>query len=109
MDLVVAWRVSLLTHQSREDPDAPCTVFFTPDQWKALWVRTGAEGIPEDQDEPTLREATRTVATLGGFLGRKSDGEPGAQALWKDLQRLDDITDMFCIMLERARSGRAPP
>ncbi|WP_338072305.1 IS4 family transposase [Halorhodospira halochloris] len=109
VDLVVAWRVSLLTHQSREDPNAPCTVFFTPDQWKALWVRTGAEGIPEDNDEPTLREATRTVATLGGFLGRRSDGEPGAQALWKGLQRLDDITEMFCIMIERARSGRAPP
>ncbi len=109
VDLVVAWRVSVLTHQSREDPDAPCTVYFTPEQWKALWVRTGAKAIPEDQDEPTLREATRTVATLGGFLGRKGDGEPGAQVLWKGLQRLDDITHTFCLTLEMVRSGRAPP
>jgi len=109
VDLVVAWRVSLLTHHSRQDPDAACTVYFAPEQWKALWVRTGAEVIPDDADEPTLREATRRVAQLGGFLGRKSDGEPGAQTLWKGLQRLDDCTEMFCIMLERARSGRLPP
>ncbi len=34
----------------------------------------------------------RMVAELGGFLGRKGDGEPGAQTLWRGLQRLDDIT-----------------
>ncbi|MFP4183674.1 MAG: IS4 family transposase [Halorhodospira sp.] len=109
VDLVVAWRVSLLTHQGREHPDAPCSVYFSTEQWKALWVRTGAEQIPEDTDEPTLHEAMRRVAQLGGFLGRKSDGEPGAQTLWKGLQRLDDITDMFRIMLEMAQSDRIPP
>jgi hypothetical protein len=35
------------------------------------------------------------VAQLGGFLGRKSDGPPGAQTLWRGLQRLDDITAAF--------------
>lgn len=34
----------------------------------------------------------RMVATLGGFLGRKGDDEPGAQTLWLGLQRLDDIS-----------------
>jgi hypothetical protein len=24
----------------------------------------------------------RLIASLGGFLGRKSDGEPGAKSLW---------------------------
>jgi len=109
VDLVVAWRVALLTHQAREHPDAPCSVYFSQAQWKALWVRTGAEAIPADADEPTLREAMRRVAQLGGFLARKGDGEPGAQTLWKGLQRLDDITDMFRIMLEMANPGRPPP
>jgi len=38
------------------------------------------------------------VAVLGGFLGRKSDGEPGTQTLWLGLQRLDDIAEMWKIM-----------
>jgi hypothetical protein len=39
------------------------------------------------------------VASLGGFLGRKSDGEPGTQTLWLGLQRLDDITEMWKISI----------
>lgn len=109
VDMVVAWRVFLLAHQGREDPDAPCSVYFSEAQWKALWVRTGAPEIPSDDDEPTLREAMRRVAQLGGFLGRKSDGEPGTQTLWKGLQRLDDITDMYRVMLDMMRAGRTPP
>ncbi len=40
------------------------------------------------------REAVRMVGSLGGFLGRKSDGEPGTKTLWLGLERLDDITSM---------------
>ena len=34
-------------------------------------------------------------AQLGGFLARKSDGEPRTQTLWRGLQRMDDITAAF--------------
>ena len=37
----------------------------------------------------------RTIAQLGGFLGRKSDAEPGTETLWKGLQRMDDIAAAF--------------
>ena len=33
----------------------------------------------------------RMIATLGGFLGRKADGEPGVKTIWRGLRRLDDI------------------
>ena len=46
------------------------------------------------------------VATLGGFLGRKSDGEPGTQTLWLGLQCLDTITAMWKIL---AQPAHAPP
>lgn len=49
---------------------------------------------------PTLREAIRRVAGLGGFLGRKSDGEPGTQTLWIGLQRLDDIVTMWRVITD---------
>jgi hypothetical protein len=95
IDLVVAWRIAHLTKLGREVPEVPCTVYFEEAQWQALVVFV-TQGPPPAQP-PTLREAVRMVATrLGGFLGRKSDGEPGAQSLWRGLQRLDDITEMWC-------------
>jgi hypothetical protein len=33
----------------------------------------------------------RMVATLGGFLGRKRDGEPGLKTLWIGMARLADF------------------
>lgn len=46
--------------------------------------------IPPEKP-PTLNVTLRTVAKLGGFLGRIGDGEPGPQTLWRGLQRLNDI------------------
>jgi Transposase Tn5 dimerisation domain/Transposase DNA-binding len=39
----------------------------------------------------TVREFVRGVARLGGFLGRKGDGEPGVRSLWRGYQRLQDM------------------
>lgn len=39
----------------------------------------------------TVREFVRGVAKLGGFLGRKTDGQPGVRALWRGYQRLQDM------------------
>ncbi len=50
---------------------------------------------------PSLREAVRMTASLGGFLGRKSDGEPGTQTLWLDLQRPDELAAMCLVMSGR--------
>lgn len=99
IDMVVAWRVFHLTKLGRETPDVPCTVFFEDAEWKALYsfIRQNP-ALPEQP--PTLREAVRMVASLGGFLGRKGDGEPGTQSLWIGLQRLDDITAMWKYMAQ---------
>jgi hypothetical protein len=39
----------------------------------------------------TVRDFVRGVASLGGFLGRKSDGDPGVKTLWRGYQRLQDL------------------
>lgn len=103
IDLVVAWRVFYITKLAREQPDAPCSVCFEPDQWKALLVR--CKGDPNPTLEPTLRQAVRMIAALGGFLGRKSDGEPGTQTTWRGLQRLDELTHVYRTLSNQ----RAPP
>jgi hypothetical protein len=97
IDLVVAWRIYHLSKIGRENPQAPCTVYFDEADWKALAVFTTRK-LPAPNQVPTMREMIRRVATLGGFLGRKCDGEPGTQTLWLGLQRLDDIRAMWLAM-----------
>lgn len=99
IDMVVAWRIVHLTKLGRETPDVPCTVFFEDAEWKAL--NTYITQNPTTPDQPlSLRDAIRMVASLGGFLGRKSDGEPGTKSLWIGLQRLDDLTAMWKILIK---------
>jgi hypothetical protein len=90
IDLVVAWRIVHLTKLGREQASLPCTVYFQDHEWKALYCFIARRPDPP-AEVPSLRDAMRAVASLGGFLGRAGDGEPGAKALWIGLQRLDDI------------------
>jgi hypothetical protein len=104
IDMVVAWRIYHLLKLGREVPDAPCTVFFEEAEWKALYLFVN-KTLPSDDDKPTLREAIRMIASLGGFLGRKSDGEPGTTTLWRGLQRLEDIAATYVFFLPYLKSG----
>ena len=97
IDMVVAWRIFHLTKLGRETPDVPCSVFFEEAEWKALYCFVRQDPKPPDQP-PTLKEAVRMVAGLGGFLGRRSDAEPGTKSLWLGIQRLDDIAATWKFM-----------
>jgi len=97
VDMVVAWRVYHLAMLGRQAPELPCTVFFSEEEWKALCCYTSQSPVAPEQP-PTLGQAMRLVGTLGGHLGRKSDGPPGTQTLWRGLQRLDTATKMYVIL-----------
>jgi hypothetical protein len=96
VDMVVAWRIYYLTMLGREVPELPCTVFFKDIEWKALCCYVKKTPVPPEKP-PSLREAIFMVGGIGGHLGRKSDGFPGTQALWRGLQRLDTATEMYAI------------
>ena len=104
IDLVVAWRVMHLSKLGRETPEIPCSVFFEEAEWKALVCHQQRSPNPPETP-PTLGEAMRMVAKLGGFLGRKGDGHPGATVLWRGLNRLADITETFSIFHPSIPSG----
>jgi hypothetical protein len=107
IDLVVAWRVYHMTKLGREVPDVPCTVFCEEDEWKALTSfilrRPIVDGTP-----PTARQYVRMVASLGGFLGRKCDGEPGTKSIWLGQQRLDDIKVTYRYFVPQLRPPPVP-
>jgi len=97
IDMVVAWRIFHLAKLGRETPDVPCTVFFEEAEWKAL-VAYITQNPKPPETPPTLREAMRMVGSLGGFLGRNGDGEPGTKSLWLGIQRLDDLSSMWKLL-----------
>ena len=78
-----------LTQLGRETPDIPCDAYLSEEEWIALHAYV--KRTPPAADPPSLRDAVRMIAKLGGLLGRKSDGEPGATTMWRSLERLSDI------------------
>ena len=104
IDLVVAWRILYLTKLGRETPDLPCSVFFEEAEWKALYCYLDKTPIPPETPPP-LGEAMRRLAKLGGFLGRKGDGHPGATTLWRGFDKLYYLTGVFLIFHPAMPSG----
>jgi hypothetical protein len=96
---VVAWRLLYMTYVARIEPNLPCTAVLEEDEWKALFVVGSRRAEPVPEKAPTVREAVRRVAMLGGFLGRRGDGEPGIQSIWTGFRRLMDFT----LALQRLR------
>ena len=101
----VAWRVLWLTYLARAEPEAPCTLAVSAEVWPVLWRHTHPSQ-PLPATPPTLREAVRAIAQLGGFLGRRGDGEPGVQTIWRGLRRLDDF--VLAWRLARQPDARSP-
>lgn len=94
---VIAWRILYASMLARALPDVPCTVLLEEEEWQALYCTIHNRPTPP-ASPPTLRTAVRWIGKLGGFLGRKGDGEPGVSVLWKGFERLVDLSNMYRIM-----------
>ena len=88
--LVVSWRLARLVKLGRTHPDLEASALFTETEWKGAYI-LAKKAIPKKP--PTTRELVRQIAMLGGFLGRKGDGEPGVKTLWFGMQRLRDFVE----------------
>jgi hypothetical protein len=83
---IVAWRILYLTKLGRECPDLPCDVVFTEEEWKSICViRLGPQGLAK---KPSLQEVILMIAHFGGYIGRRSDGPPGPEVMWRRMQCL---------------------
>jgi hypothetical protein len=85
--MVVSWRIARLMRVGRTCPELDASLFFAPDEIHGAHVLCKKA---RPKKPPTLNQMIRMVGSLGGFLGRKSDGEPGAKTLWIGMQRVMD-------------------
>lgn len=83
---IVAVRILRLTYLARQEPTGDGRVELTEAEWAVLVAQ-----MPALREEPTTRTVLRAIASLGGFIGREGDGEPGAKALWQGWRRLTDL------------------
>jgi hypothetical protein len=83
---VVAARVLDLRWRRDAAPEADAGTAATPQEIALVRKATRFRG-----SHLTVRAFVDGVAKLGGYLGRRGDGPPGWQTLWRGYQRLADM------------------
>jgi len=100
---VIAWRVLYATMLSRAAPDLSCLALLNEAEWQALYCAIHNTTILPPTP-PSLNQAVRWIAQLGGFQNRKGDGYPGVTVIWKGFQHLSDLTYMYLVFRPRPTS-----
>jgi len=91
---IISVRILGMTYLARQKPETPCTEFMEEQEWKVLYcIANKTSKVPTTI--PTMKEAVAYLAKLGGFLGRKGDGEPGAKVIWKGLNELNIVLEHY--------------
>jgi hypothetical protein len=92
LDMVVAIHLMAMLSLSRIEPEAPASRCLDARQIRILCRCLPGKKI--QPEELNMKLAVRVIAKWGGFLGRKNDGEPGAQVLWRGMQKLHAIAEV---------------
>lgn len=99
--LVVAWRVAHLMRLGRTCPDLDAALFFDRDEIEAAYLLH--DKTPPEQ--PRLNDVLRQIARVGGFLARKSDGEPGVKTIWLGMKDVHVAVKTMRLLRQRDHPG----
>lgn len=80
---IVSVRLLQLKAVARSEPNRPAKQLVPK-----LWIDVLQTLRRRPRQSWTVRQFYRELAGLGGFLGRKHDGEPGWQTIWRGFDRL---------------------
>jgi hypothetical protein len=94
INLVVAWRIMLMTLLGREAPELPPEILFSDLEIKVLKAYAKKKEL---QAPDCLGSMVKLVAKIGGYLGRKSDPPPGHQLLWEGYSKLQLMCEGFAL------------
>ncbi len=86
--MIIAWRILFVTMVGRAAPNVACDCVFSQEEWETTYVVLNKKKPPVEP--PTLNEMIIMVASLGGYLNRKSDPPPGIKALWLGLRNMQE-------------------
>jgi len=96
---VVAVRIFQMRTALEVQPNAPAEQIATVAEIQVVRIF-----LKHQASTFTIREFVRGVAKMGGFLGRRGDGEPGVLTLWRGYQRLQDMLLGYHLQASAPRS-----
>jgi transposase Tn5 family protein len=82
---------------ARAVPEMPCSVLLAIEEWQALYGAIPHGPTPPERP-PSLGQAVRWMAQLGGLVGRRRHDQPGAETWWRGFQHLTDFTRVYRIL-----------
>jgi len=94
INLVIAWRIMLMTRLGREVPELPAEVLFSDLEIKVLSAYAKKKGL---KAPALLGEAVRLTARIGGYLGRANDPPPGDELMWNGYTQLQLLCEGFAL------------
>lgn len=97
---LLAVRLLALRDLSRAAPDMLASKVIGTEMLEALCLRYRL-----DAPRLKLSEFWRRAAMLGGFLGRKSDGLPGWQTIWRGWLKLIDYAEGIAMIRQLHKCG----
>ena len=89
--LIIAWKIHNLTMMNRRFPEEPAVRVFTEREIQIIYLMSKKK--KQGKQKGTLGELVRMLAMMGGFLGRKSDGDPGIKNIWRGYRKLVDYVE----------------
>ena len=92
----VAMRIVRMTYLSRTQPQAAATLELSPSEIQATILLRQPKGIRASA-QPTIAQAVRWIADLGGYTGKSSGGPPGPLVIARGLHRIEPVA----LLIER--------
>ena len=102
----VAVRVERIKYLARTSPNVPASVELSGHEIRALILlkrkyKKRTETIPDAM--PTIAQAARWIADLGGYTGKSSGGPPGSITIRRGLERVKNGVEAVLAMREAGK------
>lgn len=94
INLVIAWRIMLMTLLGREAPELPAEVLFSNIEIEVLTAYSKKKRLTMPL---MLGDTVRLVARIGGYIGRNHDPPPGHEIMWRGYIKLRLMCDGFVL------------
>jgi hypothetical protein len=94
INLVIAWRIMVMTLLGRESPELPAEVLFSDLDIRVLKAFARQRKL---EGPSTVGLAVGLVARLGGYLARGNDPPPGHEVMWRGFTLLQGMSLGFAL------------
>jgi Transposase DNA-binding/Transposase Tn5 dimerisation domain len=98
LTFILAWRIFWITRYFEQEKEKSCEKVLNEYEWKILYKKFN-RNKPIPNVPPSIKNVYIWIAKLGGFIGRKGDGNPGIVSMWRGWNRFIDLLDdykLFC-------------